>query len=148
LLDPDLLLSSAVSKSYTIPRDLSFHIIRRGKREKRRKHDVCSPRQNSVCAPTSVLPAAHFCERGAIELMEHSRGAVNYIGTLRTYLRSDRNLLRTAQELFTHRTTLFYRLNRIKKIIDGDLDDPDYKFRMMISLELLENSATQAPRAP
>ncbi|MDR1328477.1 MAG: helix-turn-helix domain-containing protein [Oscillospiraceae bacterium] len=88
----------------------------------------------------SVLPAEHYCERSAVELYRTRGGAVDYFNTLRVYLECDRNLLRTAELLFIHRTTLFYRLKQIKKLLTGDLDDTDYKLRLLLSMELLARS--------
>jgi hypothetical protein len=87
---------------------------------------------------TSVLPAVYYCDSNVRKLMESRDSKVDYCETLRVYLENDRNLLHAARTLNIHRTTLFYRLNRISEIIGGDLDDPAVRLRMLFSFELLE----------
>lgn len=58
--------------------------------------------------------------------------------TLRVYLRNERNAVHTAKELFIHRSTLFYRLDRIKELIHIDLDDPTTRLYVNISYRILE----------
>lgn len=53
--------------------------------------------------------------------------------TLGCYLRNDSNLIKTSQELFIHRNTLIYRLNKIREISGKNLDDA------MVKLELLNS---------
>jgi len=53
--------------------------------------------------------------------------------TLETYLRLERNVVQTAKALFIHRSTLFYRLDRIQQIINVDLDDPKIRLYLEIS---------------
>ena len=58
--------------------------------------------------------------------------------TLRTYLDENLNATRTAEALFIHRSTLLYRLEKIKEILQYDLDDPDENFYLSFSFRLLE----------
>ena len=58
--------------------------------------------------------------------------------TLKAYLRNERNAVHTAKELFIHRSTLFYRLDRIKELIHIDLDDPSTRLYVNISYRILE----------
>ena len=53
-------------------------------------------------------------------------------------MKHDKNVLRTSKELFVHRSTLSYRLERIQKIISLDLDDPVERMKLMISF-FMEN---------
>ncbi len=87
---------------------------------------------------TSILPAIYYCDRNVQKLMEITNTKVDYCETLRVYLENDRNLLHASAALHIHRTTLFYRLNRIDEMIDGSLDDPNVRLRMLFSFELLE----------
>jgi purine catabolism regulator len=58
-------------------------------------------------------------------LREHDRvNKTQYALTLKTYLES-LHKARTAQELFIHRQTLAYRLNRIREITGRDPENPD-----------------------
>lgn len=58
--------------------------------------------------------------------------------TLKTFLELERNALQTAKALFIHRSTLFYRLERIEKIADVHLDDPKERLILRISFYILE----------
>lgn len=60
----------------------------------------------------------------------------NLYETLKCYLENDRNLARTSELLDIHRTTLLYRIDRIKKLISSELDDPDERFRLWASCYL------------
>lgn len=60
--------------------------------------------------------------------------------TLKCYLENDRNLARTSELLGIHRTTLLYRIDRIKKLISSELDDPDERFRLWASCYLLDEA--------
>ena len=64
-----------------------------------------------------------------------------YVLTLKTYLEQNLNATQTANELFIHRSTCLYRLEKIKSILDSNLDDPDEIFYLNLSLRLLEQEA-------
>ena len=48
-----------------------------------------------------------------------------YTTTLRVYLENMRSISRTSQQLYLHRNTVAYRINRILDVLDVDLDDPN-----------------------
>lgn len=78
--------------------------------------------------PLSLLDTIGFQK-----LVAHNRTAqVDYLETLHIYLKNERNLARTAKELFIHRSTLLDRLARICSIVDVNLDDPDQRLMLMI----------------
>lgn len=58
--------------------------------------------------------------------------------TLKLFLELERNVLQTAKALFIHRSTLFYRLERIQKIADVNLDDAKERLILRISFYILE----------
>ena len=79
------------------------------------------------------FPLALFDTTGFPALVEHNRTAqIDYIETLDVYLKNERNLAKTAKELYIHRSTLMDRLARINAILDVDLDDPDQRLELMI----------------
>lgn len=65
--------------------------------------------------------------------------AVDYYQTLKVYLENNMNLLHSAEELFIHRTTLFYRINRIKETLDLDLTDKKIRLTLLMSFRILDN---------
>ncbi|MGI6007032.1 MAG: PucR family transcriptional regulator [Ruminococcus sp.] len=58
--------------------------------------------------------------------------------TLETYLNLERNVVQSAKSLFIHRSTLFYRLDRIRQITDLDLDNPRTRLYLLMSYQILK----------
>lgn len=58
--------------------------------------------------------------------------------TLKIFLELERNVLQTAKTLFIHRSTLFYRLERICKIADVDLDNEKERLILRISFYFMD----------
>ena len=54
------------------------------------------------------------------------------------YLRLDQNVLQTSKELYVHRSTVFYRLERIQKLIGVDLENGKERLKLLISIYMLE----------
>ncbi len=59
------------------------------------------------------------------------------IDTLRTYLDHAGNSARTAQSLHIHRTSLYYRLGRIRELTGADLDDGRTRLALQLGLATL-----------
>lgn len=80
-----------------------------------------------------------LCADSLYELQKYdTENHTDLYNTLRIYLRQNRNVLQTSKELFIHRSTLMYRLERIYKITGIDLDDPKERTKLMISYYMLE----------
>ena len=76
----------------------------------------------------------HLCRPEILILKEHDDHAGSeYIKTLYQYLLCGRNISATSEALFIHRNTLIYRIERIKEIIDVDLDESRYLFHTLFS---------------
>jgi PucR C-terminal helix-turn-helix domain/GGDEF-like domain len=58
------------------------------------------------------------------------------VETLETYLDSAGNAQKTAEQLFLHRTTLYYRLKRISELTDADLHDGNDRLALHLGLKL------------
>ena len=52
------------------------------------------------------------------------------------YLQLERNVVQTAKTLFIHRSTLFYRLDRIRKLVELDLDKESERLYLQLSFLL------------
>lgn len=63
--------------------------------------------------------------------------------TLRCYLENHQNVTQTARELFIHRSTLLYRLDRIHEIIRSDYSDPDELLYLLLSFRLIDMEEQQ-----
>lgn len=80
------------------------------------------------------LPWDFICAKQTKDLQEYDdKHNTKLNETLETYLHLERNVVQTAKTLFIHRSTLFYRLERIQKIINANLDDPKTRLYLEIS---------------
>lgn len=61
-----------------------------------------------------------------------------YLQTVRTYIDSRFNATLTAQKLFIHTNTVFYRLDRIREIWNVDILDADVLYNLLFSFRLRE----------
>jgi len=57
--------------------------------------------------------------------------------TLKTYLEYNRNANDTASKLNIHRSTLFYRFNKIQSLLDISLENSNNLFKLELSLKIL-----------
>jgi len=63
-----------------------------------------------------------------------------YCKTLYTYLLHERNSLATARALYVHRNTLRAHLDKIKEITGADFSNADFRFYLLIKLNMLLNA--------
>ena len=109
---------------------------------------------------TRRLPGTMICHEGLLELKKHDEenlpfvclihlvqlyldkqneeNQTQYMETLRVYLEQHLSATQAARELFIHRSTFLYRLDRIKEILQSELDDPEEIFYLELSFRLLE----------
>jgi purine catabolism regulator len=62
--------------------------------------------------------------------------AVDLVGTLSTYLRTQGNISESARILSLHRQSLSYRLEKVESLTSRSLVDPDDRFLLQLCLEL------------
>lgn len=75
------------------------------------------------CTDTGLL--AQMRQETLSVLEEHDRRHnSNYVETLRCYLELDGSIQAMAQSMFTHRNTIIYRMNNIKKLLGTELSTP------------------------
>ena len=62
-----------------------------------------------------------------------------YLKTLTTYLKCNRNAPETAKALFIHKSTLFYRFSKMKNLFHINLEDSDdlFSYEYSINIKLL-----------
>lgn len=88
---------------------------------------------------TKRLLGTMICHEGLLELKKHDEeNQTQYMETLRVYLEQHLSATQAARELFIHRSTFLYRLDRIREILQSDLDDPEEIFYLELSFRLLE----------
>jgi DNA-binding PucR family transcriptional regulator len=70
------------------------------------------------------------------------------VRTLETFLEADGNVAGTAQRLFTHRHTIYYRLERVRELSGLDVSSSDGREKLSLGLKamrVLGLSATGGP---
>ena len=89
----------------------------------------------------SKLPAKMLCAPELIRLREYDEtNGTNYCFTLLTYLKNHMNKVQTAKDLYIHRSTFLYRLDRIQRLTGLDFEKSYKPWYMLLSFELLEMS--------
>ena len=76
-----------------------------------------------------------------LKQIDAERGT-EYFQTLRMYLLKERSIPRTAEALIVHRTTLTYRLEKLRELIPMDLDDPQLRLYLLLSCYLIDPGET------
>lgn len=90
------------------------------------------------------LPAYMLCHEALLHLKAiDDTQNTNYLETLRTYLNNHLNAVQSAKDLFIHRSTFLYRLEKIKSILETDFDDPDEILYLLLSYRLLDLEESQ-----
>jgi len=99
--------------------------------------DMVKPQLLEWC--TSKLPAHMVCAQEIITLRSYDLEHGSELGrTLHQLLKNNLNYSQTARDLFIHRSTLGYRLNRIQQLVGIDFDDIDSQWFLLLSFELLK----------
>ena len=55
-------------------------------------------------------------------------------------VRNERDISRASQDLIIHRTTLLYRLKKMESIINLNLESPELRIYLLLSIYMLERS--------
>lgn len=76
---------------------------------------------------------------GPLEEYDISHGST-YVDTLRSYIRNDRSLIRVAEDTFTHRNTVNYRIQNIKRILKCELKDSEELFPYQVAFYIRDMS--------
>lgn len=85
----------------------------------------------------SKLDLIKFCDDKVFKLMEWDlKSEENLLETLTVYLENMGKRKVTSEKLYIHRNTLNYRLNKIREILDWDLNDSSNRLRLEISLKI------------
>ena len=93
--------------------------------------DICSKHMNlNMLCPMGLLK---------LELYD-LRNDTQYSNTLYHYLKNERNVTLTSQQLHLHRNSLLYRINRINEITAFNLDDADLRFQLLLAFEIKKHS--------
>ncbi len=69
---------------------------------------------------------------GSLEQYDKEHNA-SYVDTLRSFIKNDRSILRVAEETFTHRNTVNYRVQKIKRILGCELKNTEELFLYQVA---------------
>jgi sugar diacid utilization regulator len=69
---------------------------------------------------------------GTLETYDKSHNTA-YVDTLRSYIKNDRSLIKVAEETFTHRNTVNYRIQNIKRILGCELKNTEELFPYQVA---------------
>lgn len=83
--------------------------------------------------------AEHLARQTLAPLLGH-RNSEDLLGALRAYLAAAGRWDVAAADLGVHRHTLRNRITRVRELLDGDLDDPDYRTDLWLALRALETA--------
>jgi hypothetical protein len=83
---------------------------------------------------THSADLAELVHPGIVTMIESGRD--DLIHTLDAYLTHGGDARKTAESLHLHRSTLYYRLEKIAEVIDGDLRDGEVRFELMLGIRL------------
>ncbi len=86
----------------------------------------------------TIAPLVAYDEQYGTELML----------TLETFLANDGSMAATYKELFTHRHTIRYRLERVKELTGLDVNSTDGRERLGLGLKAMRVLGVRAPSAP
>ena len=64
---------------------------------------------------------------GSLDVYDKAHNTT-YVDMLRSYIKNDRSIIRVAEDTFTHRNTVNYRIQKIKQIIGCELKNADELF--------------------
>lgn len=69
---------------------------------------------------------------GSLEKYDQGHNTT-YVETLRSYIKNDRSLIRVAEETYTHRNTVNYRIQNIKRILGSELSNVEDLFPYQVA---------------
>jgi hypothetical protein len=88
---------------------------------------------------TEKLPARMICEQGLLKLRDYDeRHHQDLFHTLYVYLKCNRKAQAAARELYIHRSTFLYRLDRIREIMGAEFESEGSEWYLLLSYKLLE----------
>ncbi len=107
--------------------------------------------EHLVSRIATEIPLLPLCHRAAIRIYEYDQiNHTDLLLTMETYLRQNKSLKASSEELFIHRSTMTYRLGCIEKLVSINLEDSRTRLHVLLSCIVLrvlgshrqKNSAT------
>ncbi len=86
------------------------------------------------------LPAHLLCRKELFLLRAYDEEhRTDFFKTLKVYLEQNMNISHTSEALIIHRSTLLYRLERIRALTGMNLNTPKLRFSLLYSYYLIED---------
>ncbi len=85
--------------------------------------------------PENIVASVHPSIKFMLEY--DTQNHTDYFSTLETYFNENRSAPATAKALFIHKSTLFYRFNKMTSLFQIDFDDKDSLFAYEYSIKVL-----------
>lgn len=80
-----------------------------------------------------------YIQKHLSPLLQYSKGKnMDLFQTLRVYLEHNGSIKETAEELYIHRSSLLYRLEKIVDLLEMDINDSESRFNLMIAYKLYD----------
>ena len=87
-------------------------------------------------------PLTDFYHTGVAAIRDYDTlHNTNFLETLKLYLIHIDNPGAIAEQLFIHKNTVFYRISKIKEQFHLNLDDGDERFKIHLTVKLMEMEA-------
>lgn len=84
-----------------------------------------------------LIPEA-LCPDGLLRLIEYDQTKdTEYCELLRAYLENNMNIAKTIKQVFLHRNTFLYRIERIHEILQMDLNDPEVRLSLLMVFRIM-----------
>jgi sugar diacid utilization regulator len=81
---------------------------------------------------------AFYSETLELVVLYDSRYGTELVQTLTTYLENDASTVRTASDLFAHRHTIRYRLDRVRELTGLDVDKSEDRERLTLGIKAMQ----------
>lgn len=92
---------------------------------------------------TKEMPTHLACSQKILTLKNYDIvHSSDYCKTLEVYLKNHLNAVAAARELYIHRSTFLYRLDRIKELVGIDFEDEDLLFYLELSYRIVQLEGT------
>ncbi|MDR1572784.1 MAG: helix-turn-helix domain-containing protein [Clostridiales Family XIII bacterium] len=97
-----------------------------------------------ILSKCSVDDPELFCPSGLKRLIRYDEEKhTDLTLVLRTYLKNNMNAVKTAHELYMHRNSLLYKLQKIKRILGDDSGDSETRLLLLLAFRLLDRDRTR-----
>ena len=97
--------------------------------------DLCAQRFMELHGTDDIISLVH---PAIIQITRYDRQHNNNLrDILYSYLKNDRNLIKTAADTYMHRNTIINKINRVQELVNLDLEDDELRQRLLFSCQII-----------